>query len=79
MNINNNDLFHSSVSRHRSEFSGGRCCPNAMQRVYPVPEKQNQKIGLMVKQYQKICLMVKFIRLWKIKFMREVTETSQIG
>lgn len=41
--------------------------------------KQNQEIGLMGKQYQKICLMVKFIRLWKIKFMREVMETSQIG
>lgn len=41
--------------------------------------KQNQEIGLMGKQYQKISLMVKFIRLWKIKFMREVMETSQIG
>lgn len=44
-----------------------------------VLKKQNWEIAFMVKQYQKICLMVKFIICWKIKFTREVMETSQIG
>lgn len=42
-------------------------------------KKKNWEIALIVKQYQKICLMVKFIICWKIKFTREVMETSQIG
>lgn len=63
----------------RPEFFGARCCPDTTQRVHMVLKKQNWEMAFMVKQYQKICLMVKFIICWKIKFTREVMETSQIG
>jgi len=72
-------ILTACVDAVRAEFSGARCCPRAQQRAHPVLQKQNQEAGSMAKQYQKIRLMVKFIRRWKIKFMREVMETSQIG